>query len=371
MSGILEATRRLPIAVSCTVHVPSGSSDGRVWNIHIVADQGRLLGCYRKLHLYDAFSGLESDNVCPGSEVPPLVEVDGWKLGLMTCYDVRFPELARRLALDGADALLLPAAWVRGSLKESHWEIMARARALENTVYVAAQCGESAEIAAVIFQLRERTGKHVDHMQLLGLVAESCVGVLGMDVNQFRSDGRKGGERHRSVVDVYLAAPLGGYLAADGHFITRAGSGRIVIFHPLYTTLLEQAPHLGVHILERGLDAAFTTGHHTRVGATAGQQRQRAEHDAFARTRLARYHGHAGTELNVHTLYQCVIPYSKPPEHRSFILSLFLGILYLVQPLRLRGIDGLKHVINLLPLCFGRLAVHIHQLVQFRVAENT
>ncbi|MCG5029911.1 hydrolase [Mesosutterella sp. OilRF-GAM-744-9] len=138
VSGILEATRRLPIAVSCTVHVPSGSSDGRVWNIHIVADQGRLLGCYRKLHLYDAFSGLESDNVCPGSEVPPLVEVDGWKLGLMTCYDVRFPELARRLALDGADALLLPAAWVRGSLKESHWEIMARARALENTVYVAA-----------------------------------------------------------------------------------------------------------------------------------------------------------------------------------------------------------------------------------------
>lgn len=51
---------------------------------------------------------------------------------------MRFPELSKRLALDGADAILLPAAWVRGSLKEMHWEIMARARALENTVYVAA-----------------------------------------------------------------------------------------------------------------------------------------------------------------------------------------------------------------------------------------
>ena len=138
VSGLLEATRRIPVAVSCTVHVPAGSSDGRVWNIHIVADQGKLLAAYRKLHLYDAFSGRESDNVVPGSEVPPLVEIDGWKFGLMTCYDVRFPELARRLALDGADALLLPAAWVRGSLKEEHWEVMARARALENTVYVAA-----------------------------------------------------------------------------------------------------------------------------------------------------------------------------------------------------------------------------------------
>lgn len=138
VSGIVAATREIPIAVSCTVHVPSGAADGKVWNIHIVADGGKLVAAYKKLHLYDAFSGKESDNVVPGAEVPPLVEIDGWKFGLMTCYDVRFPELAKRLALEGADALLLPAAWVRGSLKEAHWEIMARARALENTVYVAA-----------------------------------------------------------------------------------------------------------------------------------------------------------------------------------------------------------------------------------------
>ena len=62
---------------------------------------------------------------------------------MMTCYDLRFPELARRLAVDGADALLVPAAWVKGPLKEHHWEVLATARALDNTCYVVAvgECG--------------------------------------------------------------------------------------------------------------------------------------------------------------------------------------------------------------------------------------
>lgn len=86
----------------------------------------------------------ESTNVTPGTEIPPLLEIAGLRVGLMTCYDVRFPEMARRLALDGADLLVLPAAWVRGPLKEMHWEVLVTARALENTCYVAAtgECGE-------------------------------------------------------------------------------------------------------------------------------------------------------------------------------------------------------------------------------------
>jgi len=69
--------------------------------------------------------------------------VAGMKVGLMTCYDVRFPELARRLVLDGADVLVLPAAWVKGPLKEMHWELLTTARALENTCYMVAvgECG--------------------------------------------------------------------------------------------------------------------------------------------------------------------------------------------------------------------------------------
>jgi predicted amidohydrolase len=67
----------------------------------------------------------------------------GLTVGLMTCYDVRFPELARLLTTAGADVLVLPAAWVRGPEKERHWELMLAARAVENTVYVvgAGECG--------------------------------------------------------------------------------------------------------------------------------------------------------------------------------------------------------------------------------------
>ncbi len=56
----------------------------------------------------------------------------------MTCYDVRFPELARALAADGADMLVLPAAWAAGTFKEEHWVTLVRARAIENTIWVAA-----------------------------------------------------------------------------------------------------------------------------------------------------------------------------------------------------------------------------------------
>ena len=79
----------------------------------------------------------------PGDEVPGLVKIGPFTAGFMTCYDVRFPELARRLALDGADLLVLPAAWVKGPLKEMHWDLNVRMRALENTCFMAAvsECG--------------------------------------------------------------------------------------------------------------------------------------------------------------------------------------------------------------------------------------
>src|SRR6266851_2179735 len=113
-------------------------------SVLIVLRDGRILAQYKKLHLYDAFSAMESATVTPGAEIPPLVEIGGFNIGLMTCYDVRFPELARRLALDGADVLVLPSAWVKGPLKEAHWEVLVTARALENTCYVVAvsECGE-------------------------------------------------------------------------------------------------------------------------------------------------------------------------------------------------------------------------------------
>lgn len=117
-----------------------GSGESRPYNTLVAIDAtGRILGTYRKIHLYDAFSYQESTRIMPGDpEAVPLFEIGGLKFGVQTCYDVRFPELSRRLALAGADVLLVSAAWFKGEHKVEHWETMLKARAMENTVWVAA-----------------------------------------------------------------------------------------------------------------------------------------------------------------------------------------------------------------------------------------
>jgi len=93
---------------------------------------------YRKIHLYDSFGYRESDRVTAGPLTPVTADVAGMRVGLMTCYDLRFPELARALVADGAQVLVVPAAWVAGPRKVDHWTTLARARAIENTAYVVA-----------------------------------------------------------------------------------------------------------------------------------------------------------------------------------------------------------------------------------------
>ncbi|MFT4189690.1 MAG: carbon-nitrogen hydrolase family protein [Aeromicrobium sp.] len=109
-----------------------------------VGPDGGLAATYRKIHLYDSFGYRESDRLSPGPVAPTVVDVAGRRLGLMTCYDLRFPELARLLVDEGADTLVLPAAWVAGPDKLAHWRTLTTARAVENTVYVvaAAQGGD-------------------------------------------------------------------------------------------------------------------------------------------------------------------------------------------------------------------------------------
>jgi predicted amidohydrolase len=113
----------------------------RVYNTLVaLGPTGELAGRYRKLHLYDAFGYRESDRLVPGvpADPPVVVPVAGHNVALLTCYDLRFPELSRLLAGAGADVLAIPAAWMRGPLKEDHWTTLVRARAIENTCYVAA-----------------------------------------------------------------------------------------------------------------------------------------------------------------------------------------------------------------------------------------
>jgi predicted amidohydrolase len=106
----------------------------RPFNTLVVAGAARA--AYRKIHLYDSFGYRESDRLTGGPTDPVVVDVAGWQVGLMTCYDLRFPELARRLVDLGAEVLLVPSAWLPGDRKVEHWRTLLAARAIENTCFV-------------------------------------------------------------------------------------------------------------------------------------------------------------------------------------------------------------------------------------------
>jgi predicted amidohydrolase len=131
------------IAGRLGVHLVAGlterAEDGRVRNTVVAVSGSGLVARYRKQHLYDAFGQRESDWIEAGAlDQPQTFEAGGLRFGLMTCYDLRFPEVARTLADAGADVALVPAEWVRGPLKEHHWTTLLTARAIENTMYIAA-----------------------------------------------------------------------------------------------------------------------------------------------------------------------------------------------------------------------------------------
>ena len=109
-----------------------------------VGPEGDLAATYRKIHLYDSFGYRESDRLAAGPIEPVVLDVADLRLGLMTCYDLRFPELGRALVDAGAVAFVVPSAWVAGPGKVHHWRTLVAARAIENTVDViaAAQSGE-------------------------------------------------------------------------------------------------------------------------------------------------------------------------------------------------------------------------------------
>jgi len=110
----------------------------RPYNTLVVVDRDGLKASYRKIHLYDSFGFRESDRLLPGPRVPQAIDVAGACVGLMTCYDLRFPELSRSLSRAGTELFVVPSAWVAGPRKVDHWRTLVRARAIENVAYVAA-----------------------------------------------------------------------------------------------------------------------------------------------------------------------------------------------------------------------------------------
>jgi predicted amidohydrolase len=135
-AGVAAACRLAGVAAVVGVFEPA--PDGRVYNTAAVFDAGgALLTRYRKLHLFDAFTQRESDLVAPGDEVVA-VPLDGVSVGPQICYDIRFPELTRAHAALGVRLVTVSAAWQAGLFKEEHWVTLLRARAIENTVWIAA-----------------------------------------------------------------------------------------------------------------------------------------------------------------------------------------------------------------------------------------
>lgn len=120
----------------------AGPDPEHTYNTSLVFDRcGALAASYRKIHLYDVeipdrVSFLESATVAPGGE-PVVVSVEGLRVGLSICYDLRFPELYRQLVAAGAQLLVVPAAFMLHTGRD-HWEVLLRARAIENQCFVAA-----------------------------------------------------------------------------------------------------------------------------------------------------------------------------------------------------------------------------------------
>ncbi|GAB2606859.1 carbon-nitrogen hydrolase family protein [Pseudactinotalea suaedae] len=145
---------------------------GRLLNVAIaLGPDGRRRAAYTKVHLFDAFGVRESDVLDAGAPGQPVViDVDGWQVGLATCYDLRFPETFRLLVDAGAQVLAVGAAWAAGPGKADQLKVLARARALENTSYLllASQSGEGRTgRSAAVGPLGERLSEAGETPELL------------------------------------------------------------------------------------------------------------------------------------------------------------------------------------------------------------
>ena len=141
----------------------------RVYDTSFVIDKsGKVISSYRKIHLYDALGFRESDKMISGSKIAKPVKTSVGKVGLMICYDLRFPEMSRSLAVAGSEVLVAPSAWVKGDMKEEHWLTINKTRAIENGCYVIAPdqvgniyCGRSIVVdpyGKILLDMKKRQG---------------------------------------------------------------------------------------------------------------------------------------------------------------------------------------------------------------------
>lgn len=137
---VRELARQHSVSILLGSTVEEGE-DGRTYNTSVLVDSaGEIVSTYRKIHLFTSIipgaSGSESTWISPGTDVV-VTPWNEWNLGMSVCFDVRFPELYRELTALDANVLLIPAAFV-AHMGKDHWEVLLRARAIENQSYVLA-----------------------------------------------------------------------------------------------------------------------------------------------------------------------------------------------------------------------------------------
>ncbi|GHO83689.1 carbon-nitrogen hydrolase family protein [Dictyobacter formicarum] len=137
VSGLRQAATEAGIWVISGMLETAHKVANRTYNTTVVIDNyGSLVSFYRKTHLYDAFGFRESEVFAAGEQLFTPLETPFGRMGLFVCYELRFPEIARYQAEQGVDFFVMPSAWVMGALKETHWQHLVAARAIENTAYM-------------------------------------------------------------------------------------------------------------------------------------------------------------------------------------------------------------------------------------------
>ena len=168
VTTITKAAKENHIQVIGTFYEKSRKKD-RVYDTSFVIDKsGKVISIYRKIHLYDALGFKESDKMISGSKITKPVKTSIGKIGMMICYDLRFPEMSRSLAAAGSEVLVAPSAWVKGNMKEEHWIAINKTRAIENGCYVIAPdqvgniyCGRSLVVdpyGKILLDMKKKQG---------------------------------------------------------------------------------------------------------------------------------------------------------------------------------------------------------------------
>jgi predicted amidohydrolase len=168
INSIANAAKENRIQVVGSFYEKSDKKN-HVYDTSFVIDKsGKVVSTYRKIHLYDALGFRESDKMTPGSKIAKPVKTSIGRVGMMICYDLRFPEMSRMLASSGSEVLVVPSAWVKGEMKEEHWLTLNKTRAIENGCYVIAPdhvgniyCGRSVVVnpyGKILLDMKKKQG---------------------------------------------------------------------------------------------------------------------------------------------------------------------------------------------------------------------